>query len=103
MRILIVNDIIAPYGGAELYTIELAKLLSLHGMRVDVLAAKGFIDEQTLSSRIRILTYDYHSILHTWRLGLRKLPSSLLEKFTKLFVKYDICLLYTSPSPRDRG
>ena len=90
MRILIVNDIIAPYGGAELYTIELAKLLSLHGMRVDVLAAKGFIDEQTLSSRIRILTYDYHSILHTWRLGLRKLPSSLLEKFTKLFVKYDI-------------
>ena len=89
MKVLLINDIIAPYGGAEQYTIELAYLLSRHGIEVDILTARSHVDLRSIPPKTRVLIYDYNSILSAWRLGIT-LPRILIEKLAEHFMKYQV-------------
>ena len=64
------------------------------------------VENKLLLKTIEFKKRDY-AILHTARSIIRNICEGLIEGYTikmkVVFAHFPICLLYTSPSPRDRG
>ena len=63
----------------------------------------GSIRDAEVVQLIEFMAKDIPAYKEPLRNGLSWIDNESKKRFNNLFVDCDICLLYTSPSPRDRG
>ena len=64
-----------------------------------------YVDQEQTQSRMALYRHDEDVCEHQANgISLMSLPDAVtLHQFDEMFAVDEVCLLYTSPSPRDRG